>query len=207
MWKWSQNELHEFTLIIFVKAARSGTVKTRLAKDLGDEAACAAYRQLVEDLLNHLGKLSKVELHFTPKDSELEIKRWLRQGWTLQPQGEGDLGTRLQKAFGTAFARGSKRVVIIGSDCPYIVAEDIRQAWAALEENQIVIGPATDGGYWLIGLREEHPQLFTGISWSTNVVCETTLARAKAAGLRVKILRELTDVDTAADWQQFLNQR
>ncbi|MBI2925144.1 MAG: TIGR04282 family arsenosugar biosynthesis glycosyltransferase [Verrucomicrobia bacterium] len=191
-------------LIIFVKAPRPGAVKTRLAETLGAVAACEAYCRLVESLLSRLASLREVELRFTPDDAGAEIKRWLGPGWTARPQGTGDLGTRLEAAFVEAFARGAERVVIIGSDCPRVTVEDVQAAWRALEEHDVVLGPATDGGYWLIGLRSRQRELFDGIAWSTSRVLAQTLARAQAAGLRVQRLRELSDVDTAEDWRGFL---
>ncbi len=191
-------------LIVFVKAPRPGLVKTRLAGALGAAAACQAYRQLVETLLRNLASLPEVELRFTPDDAAKEIRPWVQAGWNSRPQGEGDLGRRLQAAFREAFAEGAGRVVIIGSDCPEVAATDIREAWAGLNRYDMVVGPASDGGYWLIGLRQPQPPLFEGIAWSTATVLAETLQRAKAANLRVQLLRILADVDTEKEWRQFL---
>jgi len=133
-------------LIIFVKAPRPAAVKTRLAESIGTEAACAAYRRLVETLLKQLRNLRAVELCFSPDDAAAEIKGWLEEDWNSSPQGGGDLGQRLQSAFERAFATGVKRAVIIGSDCPAITAEDIYEAWRSLRTHDVVLGPATDGG-------------------------------------------------------------
>jgi len=191
-------------LIIFVKAPRPGTVKTRLAQALGAEAACAAYGQLVQKLLGQLSPLKRVQLRFTPDDAREEIKPWQAAGWELQPQGKGDLGRRLQTAFEQAFMEGAGRVVVIGSDCPAVTTDDIRMAWDALQRDDVVLGPARDGGYWLIGLHKEHPELFEDISWSTDAVLEETLLRARTAGLKVRRLRQLSDVDTISSWKEFL---
>jgi rSAM/selenodomain-associated transferase 1 len=193
-------------LIVFLKAPRPGAVKTRLAEALGTEAACAAYRQLVQTLLKRVAALPSVELCFTPDDAAVEIKPWTQPTWSLTPQGDGDLGRRLQRASNRAFASGAQRAVIIGSDCPEVSVADIEAAWSALRTHDVVLGPATDGGYWLVGLRAAQPDLFTDIAWSTNAVLRETLDRARAAGLSVHLLRELSDVDTQADWQQFLAQ-
>ncbi len=191
-------------LIIFVKAPRPGAVKTRLAETLGALGACEAYCQLVESLLSQLSSLRQVELRFTPDDAGAEIKHWLRPGWTAGPQGTGDLGTRLEAAFAETFDRGAERVVIIGSDCPAVTPRDVQDAWRALESADVVLGPAQDGGYWLVALRRPQPDLFHGIAWSTSRVLAQTLTRAQAAGLRLRRLRELADVDTAEDWRGFL---
>ena len=190
-------------LIIFVKAPRPGTVKTRLAQSIGSKAACAAYCEMVQKMIQELSPLKDVQLRFCPDDAREEFRQWQAPDWELQPQGEGDLGERLQAAFEQAFAGGALRVLVIGSDCPAITIEDIRAAWAALETFDLVLGPARDGGYWLIGLTRLHRQLFEGIAWSTETVLRETLARARSAGLTVKLLRELNDVDTLADWEQF----
>ena len=191
-------------LIVFVKAPRPAAVKTRLAESIGTEAACAAYRRLVETLLKQLRSLRAVELCFSPDDAAAEIKGWLEEDWNSSPQGGGDLGQRLQSAFERAFATGVKRAVIIGSDCPAVTAEDIYEAWNGLWTHDVVLGPATDGGYWLIGLRRLQPGLFHQIPWSTETVFGETMKRIRQAGLDVQLLRELSDVDTAHDWRAFL---
>ncbi len=190
-------------LIIFAKAPRPGMVKTRLAATLGPEAACAAYRELVGQLLANLRALGNVSLHFAPADAAEEIRPWLQKGWTLQAQPEGDLGARMQAAFTSAFASGISRVVLIGSDCPDVTIEDILTAWDSLEKHDVALGPARDGGYWLIGLNQPQPTLFEEIPWSTARVFEKTLRRAESLRLRVHRLRELEDMDTAADWERF----
>ncbi|MDB6109598.1 MAG: hypothetical protein JWR69_1348 [Pedosphaera sp.] len=192
------------SLLVFLKAPRPGQVKTRLATTLGDEAACGIYRRLVETVLDRISSLPNVRLVYAPTDAEEEIQPWVRPGWEIHPQESGDLGQRLHLAFRSAFARGAHRVVIIGSDCPAITTSDITAAWSALRMMDVVLGPATDGGYWLIGLRRPQPVLFENIAWSTGTVFCDTLESARGAGLKVSILRELSDVDTEADWLNFL---
>ena len=193
-------------LIIFVKAPRPGTVKTRLAREIGEAAACAAYCRMVNDLRSNLARLEPVEIRFTPDDARKDVVQWLRPGWRLAPQGVGELGTRLQAAFAQAFASGSKRVVVIGSDCPTVTASDIELGWNELQEHDMVIGPAQDGGYWLIGLRSARPRLFQEINWSTSTVLVETLKRAEAAGLKVKLMRQRSDIDSPTDWKEFLRE-
>src|SRR6266545_1412162 len=120
----------EDKLIVFVKAPRPGAVKTRLANAIGAQAAGAAYCQLVETLLDQLQTLAGVEVCFSPHDAVGEVRHWLRAGWSSRPQADGDLGRRLNSAFRRAFQAGPERVVIVGSDCPGIGVEDIREAWA-----------------------------------------------------------------------------
>ena len=196
-------------LIVFVKAPRAGSVKTRLAQSVGAEAACLIYQVLVGNLLRHIDSLGPVQLRFSPDDAEKDIRRWRRKGWVLAPQGSGGLGRRLMAAFREAFAAGFERVAIIGSDSPEITPEDIEDAWAALREHDVVLGPTKDGGYWLIALRRVVPdrkvtQLFKGIPWSTERVFEKTVEQAQAKKLRVHRLRELQDIDTEQDWKAYL---
>ena len=198
--------MSEERLFIFLKAPRPGAVKTRLAESIGASEAAAAYQILVETLLAKLALLSDVQLRFSPDDALSEIEPWLRPHWQARAQGEGDLGQRLERAFGEAFTEGVNRVVVIGSDCPELTAEDIRAAWAALARDDLVLGPAKDGGYWLIGLKSRQPSLFHSMPWSTDKVLEETLDRARHSGLTFKLLRELSDVDTEQDWLSFLAQ-
>ena len=178
-------------------------VKTRLG--LGPEAECAAYQRLVTAVLSKIAGFKGVELRFTPPDAGPEIEPWLRQSWQMAPQGDGDLGARMQAAFADAFGGGAKPVVIIGSDCPYLEAKDIQSAWKALKTSDLVLGPAEDGGYWLIGLRKMQPALFQDMRWSSNSVFDETIARAKTLGLKTFLLRMLSDVDTKEDWEKFIS--
>ena len=194
-------------LIVFVKAPREGEVKTRLAATVGTRKACAVYRELVGTVLRRIGALKAVELRFTPDDAGAEIQPWLQAGWTARPQGEGDLGVRMNLAFEDSFAEGAGRVVIIGSDCPSVASADIRTAWKELSAHDVVLGPAIDGGYWLIGLRAAQAPLFEGIAWSGDQVLGQTLQRARTLGLRIQLLRILADIDTEEDWNAYVQDR
>lgn len=191
-------------LIVFLKAPRPGLVKTRLAATVGEKIACEIYRELVKTVLDNVAVFPEVELRFAPDESAAEIKPWLRPGWTMTPQGPGDLGQRLHAAFSDAFDRCHQSVTAIGSDCPEFTASDIESAQAALESADVVLGPAADGGYWLIAMKKLQPALFEGIAWSTPAVLTQTLDRAKGRGLKVSLLRTLADVDTEEDWRRFL---
>lgn len=187
-------------IIVFVKAPRPGLVKTRLAATIGQEAACNAYRKLVETVLAGLAPLPHLELRYTPDDAESEILQWQHEGWSCAPQGVGDLGERMHRAIAETESPG----IIIGSDCPGIKPADITAACEALNNYDLVLGPAVDGGYWLIGLATTCPAIFDGIQWSTNNVLNETLDRSEKAGLSVHLLRKLGDVDTANDWAAFV---
>ena len=188
-----------------MRAPRPGSVKTRLAAEIGVDAACNAYRYLLDRLMPGLRPADMaVELRHTPDDAAVEVSPWAEASWQLTAQGDGDLGVRLERAVLQSVAAGFTRTLIIGTDCPYLTLADLREAREALASNDLVLGPAEDGGYWLIGLRNLHPELFRGIPWSTESVLATTLARAQEARLKVRLLRTLADVDTAADWRRFL---
>ena len=194
-------------LIIFLRAPRSGSVKTRIAQTAGKDRASQIYRELVENVLEGVRTLSGVELRFTPDDAQAEIQAWLREKWSAQPQGSGDLGERMQRAFDEAFASGAERVVVIGSDAPEVRAADVRTAWRELKSHDLVVGPAIDGGYWLIGLRAPQPEIFREISWSSDQVLGQTLTRAKSLGLQIQLLRILGDIDTEEDWNAHVRER
>lgn len=194
-------------LIIFVKAPRPGAVKTRIAQTAGAERAGAIYRELVETVLNNLSSIRHTQLRFSPDDALSEVTPWLREDWKTDVQGDGNLGARLQGAFASAFANGAERVVIVGSDCPNVKTRDIRAAWKELKSYDLVVGPAVDGGYWLIGLRAPQPELFRDIAWSSDQVLAQTLQRAKSLGLRIQLLRILNDIDTEEDWNAHVREK
>jgi uncharacterized protein len=153
--------------------------------------------------VNHLRGLREVEIHYSPRDGAGELQEFVQPGWAIKPQAEGDLGQKLESAFREAFAAGAKKVAIIGADCPHVREADIREAWRELNKHDVVLGPATDGGYWLIALKSLRPELFSDIPWSTDQVLAVTLKRAKENGLRTQLLSIYSDVDTAEDWKNF----
>jgi rSAM/selenodomain-associated transferase 1 len=116
------------------------------------------------------------------------------------------LGERLHRAFSESFSEGAERIIIVGSDCPEIAAEDVRGALKELDSHDVVLGPAVDGGYWLIGLRAPHSELFREIPWSSDQVLAQTLRRARNLGLGVQLLRILADIDTEADWNAYVRE-
>lgn len=188
------------SLIVFLKAPIPGQVKTRLAPALGPAGAAAAYRQMVDQLLKNLYALPNVQLRFAPDHAFEAISGWLQKSWCALPQGAGDLGTRLTRAFAQAFERSAHPVIVIGSDCPTVSASDIHLAAAKLRDHDLVLGPATDGGYWLIGMRQFQPSILSDIPWSTSDVLTQTLARIQSASLSVSLLREQSDIDTIDAW-------
>jgi rSAM/selenodomain-associated transferase 1 len=188
-------------LIVFVKRPRPGEVKTRLASEIGAADAAVLYQAMAEHVLRATaprdGGYERV-VEYSPADAGDDIQRWL-PAERCAPQAAGDLGRRMAQAFASAFAEGMPRVVLIGTDAPALAREHVEQAFDALRDADLVLGPAPDGGYCLVGLAALRPELFEGIAWSTPTVCAATLERARAAGLRHRLLSPLRDVDTLAD--------
>ena len=186
--------------LVFVRAPEAGRVKTRLAAALGAEGALRVYRRLAEHTVREARALGgEVRVHFTPADAGPKVRTWLGEGPRYLPQSGGDLGARMEAAFRAAFKEGADRVVIIGSDLPELSAALLRRAFDALESHPAVIGPARDGGYYLLGMRTMIDGLFEGIPWSTAEVLARTLERLGAAGIEPALLDPLTDVDEMDD--------
>jgi rSAM/selenodomain-associated transferase 1 len=193
--------MSERALVVFVKHARPGVVKTRLAASIGDEAAAALYRALVEHVLEATtprpGDYERL-VFFDPPEALAEMRDWL-PGVRLLAQCGGNLGARMSDAFAKAFARGASRVAIVGTDTPDVTRDTVREALRALDAADGAIGPAEDGGYYLLALREPRPQLFEGLAWSTPTVAAETRNRAAALRLTLHELPTLSDLDTLDD--------
>ena len=193
-------------VLLFLKAPRSGDVKTRLARSIGNETALRAYRALVERQCSHLPERERTEVHFTPSDAEVEMQQWLGKDLALYPQAEGPLGVRLMHAVEGAFARGAHNVLCIGGDCPQLQQSHFEQVAATLNTDcDVVFGPSEDGGYYLIGLSAPHPQLFENIPWSTPHTLNASLQQAAKLGLRVKRLEMLYDIDELAELKRAIH--
>jgi len=187
-------------ILVFVRAPEAGRVKTRLAAGIGAEPALRVYRRLAERAVAQARALdAELRIHFTPADAEDEVRRWLGGGAVYLPQRDDDLGGRMAAAFESAFAAGHARVVIIGSDLPGLTAELLRDAFRLLDHHPVVLGPASDGGYYLLGLRGMVPSIFRDIPWSTADVFDATIDRLATRGIHPARLSVLADVDVAAD--------
>jgi len=187
-------------LLVFVKAPIPGKVKTRLATHVGEAEAAAFYRRLgkgVVDQVRDRGYRSVI--FYAPADREDEVRSWLGdEGLEYRPQARGDLGRRMEEALAWALTQAGKACVI-GTDAPGVDREVVQGAFRALDDADAVVGPARDGGYYLLGLTRPVPALFREIPWSTDRVLDRTLDRARRQGLRVRLLDERLDVDTADD--------
>ncbi len=178
-------------------------MKSRLAETVGPVRACEIYEVLLRTVAARLAGIESATVCFAPDDAEADLRRYFPECWQYCPQQGTDLGSRLEHAINEAFQHGAAKVVVIGSDCPDVSAADISDARAALEKNDVVFGPAQDGGYWLIGMKKAQPALFRGIAWGTEKVLDQSQARAEEAGLEIALLRTLADIDTAADWYAY----
>jgi len=185
-------------LIIFVKNPVLGQVKTRLAADVGEEKALKVYQELLKYTKAVSCQVSAKRYLFYANQIE-ENDAWSREAFLKKVQSGRDLGARMSNAFAEV---EEEKKVIIGSDCPQLLSEDIESAFHHLDRFDLVIGPANDGGYYLLGMKEVQRSLFKEMEWSTEKVFQETLNRAKAANLKVKVLRELVDLDTLQDLEE-----
>ncbi len=197
-------------LIIFVKAPGAATVKSRLAKAIGEENARMLYRHFVADILETMGRGPfDVRLFFYPPDQQESVAAWLGHDRPCEPQEGSDLGERMSHAFRKIFSEGYDSLLLIGSDLPDLPATIVEAGFAALGTNDCVIGPAADGGYYLIGFKAAAflPDAFMEIPWGSDSVCESTCRIIKAKGLRLAILPCWRDIDTIEDLKAFIASR
>lgn len=190
-------------LILFTRYPEPGLAKTRLIPVLEAEGAASLHRQMAEHTLMQAKKLRShrdisLEIQFTG-GTVAQMQSWLGMELIYVAQGQGELGDRMFIAFQRAFDQNAAFVIIIGTDCPELDAGILEQAFEALQQHDLVLGPARDGGYYLIGLQRLVPQLFQGIAWSTTIVLQQTVEIAERAGLTIAYLPSLSDVDHPAD--------
>jgi rSAM/selenodomain-associated transferase 1 len=181
------------TLVVFARAAVPGAVKTRLAKQVGDEAALTLHRAFVDDACATAAQVGERRVLCVAGEPSTLADAAARHGLLLEEQAAGDLGARMDAALAAHAAHGP--VCIIGSDSPSLPAEMVRDAFARLRAHDVVLGPSADGGYWLIGTRRSEPELFANIAWSTPSVLPETLRRLEAR--RCALLPFWYDVDDA----------
>ncbi len=197
-------------LIIFAKSPVPGLVKTRLCPPLAPDEAATLHGSLVLDTLERTRHLqgvdrflacapSKQHPFFQTLGARQQIELW-------EQIPDEDLGKRMDDAFGAAFGRKYTYALMVGSDLPTIDGETIQQAVRALAEHDVVIGPSVDGGYYLIGLKQPTPELFSNIPWSTDQVSLLTQQIANHLGLSMKLLPQQRDLDTIEDLQVFIQE-
>lgn len=190
----------ENLLIIFVKYPQAGFVKTRLAKEIGKVKASLLYRLFVETILARTEDTDFTRVIFySPADKRKQIEDWLGPNLKLHPQ-EGDvLGERLSYAFRFAFEKGAKRVIVIGTDSPTLDRKVVLDAFERLKNMQCVLGPALDGGYYLVGLSYFYREIFKGIEWGSDKVFRQTLESIKKLKIKFSLLDEDLDIDNIND--------
>lgn len=188
------DDLH---LIIFIKNPVLGKVKTRLAAGIGDKEALEVYMQLLEITRGVALKVNCTRNVFS--SDEIISDDWEDDKFNKFVQEGEDLGERMKNAFEQVFALGAKKAVIIGSDCPQLTSAIVQEAFVKLDACDVVIGPASDGGYYLLGMKLMHVGLFNEMEWSTDRVRTETLQRIVQQQLTYSLLQVLTDIDTAQD--------
>ena len=195
--------MRENALIVFQKNAIPGKVKTRLAVGVGDQQAMKIYHWLTSKTFQSLSQVAVDAFvfysDFIPNETNEESK-----GGQQQVQVGTNLGDRMRNAFELVFAKGYRKVVIIGTDCPEISPEILNEAFDRLETVNLVLGPAKDGGYYLLGTNQNFPRLFDDIPWSTDQVLDLTKKKAEGLHISITCLETLSDIDTLEDWEDFI---
>ncbi|MEJ7780150.1 MAG: TIGR04282 family arsenosugar biosynthesis glycosyltransferase [Daejeonella sp.] len=185
-------------LIIFVRHPELGSVKTRLAKVIGEEKTLHVYNLLLEHTRTVTRPVNCRKFVYYA-GSIPEHDQWDLPGYTKRQQFGADLGERMLNAFTELFKQGFKRIMIIGSDCYQLRPAHLDSAVSSLEENDAVIGPTFDGGYYLLGMNMLTPEIFRDKAWSSSLVAKQTIETFTRHNLSYHVLRQLHDVDEAAD--------
>jgi rSAM/selenodomain-associated transferase 1 len=191
-------------ILLFVKYPDKGKVKSRLSNALGEDTVLRLYEAFVFDLLETVNKGKyRFKVCFHPPSAQKKIASWLGKSYLCMPQNGSDLGEKMKNAFTSAFSEGLEKVMLIGSDIPDLPKEIIDEAFAS--DGEAVIGPATDGGYYLIGFKRNTflPHIFEGMQWSTPSVFEKTMEIFRRHSYKVHILPQWQDVDTPEDLRAF----
>jgi rSAM/selenodomain-associated transferase 1 len=187
---------------VFAKQAVPGQVKTRLAASRSAEWAAGVAAAFLGDSLDRFAQIDARRIvTFAPDSAAAQFATVCPRGFDLIPQGDGDLGRRLERFFGTQLRAGAESVVVVGTDSPTLPPAFIEQAFEAVATADVVLGPATDGGYYLIGCSRRVPPIFHDITWGCRTVLAQTVARLAEAALRLALLPPWYDVDTLDDWR------
>jgi hypothetical protein len=198
----NQTEIVEpnLALVVFTKYPKPGLAKTRLIPVLGEVGAANLQRSMTTATLKEVQKLTgSVDIYVYFTGAKLTEMRSMFGDFNYRPQAEGDLGNRMLSAFQDLCPQADRRVIIIGCDCPDLNSSLIQSGFDRLQEKDLVLGRAADGGYYLIGLKRPIPALFRGISWSTDRVLSQTVNIATTLGLSIDYLPILRDIDRPED--------
>lgn len=183
-------------LIVFTKNPVKGEVKTRLAKSIGDSNALVIHNALTQKTVEVLNTVKAFKSVYFSKEEERNSV-WKNACQSVDVQKGKDLGARMSHAFQDSFYKGFEKTLIIGSDLWDLTLEDIEKGFKALDKNDLVIGPAEDGGYYLIGMKIPHKELFESIHWGGNQVLKDTLKKCRDK--KIKLLNEKNDIDLWED--------
>lgn len=196
--------MKDSALIVVAKEPVPGRTKTRLCPPFGPKPAAEFYRCLMLDTLALMERLQTADrtVAYVPETARGYFERLVSDGFRLVAQQGADLGERLANAIGYHFDLGYRRVVIMNSDGPTLPLAHLKEAFSGLDSADVTLGPGHDGGYYLIGMKRLHPDLFQGISWSTEQVIPQTLEICRRLGLSVHQLPEWYDVDVEADLER-----
>lgn len=195
-------------LIIFIKAPKIGKVKTRLAKSVGDKNALLIYKSLVKRILFNVKGICLKTIYYSQTKDKDEIEKWLKN-YDLTPQVGETLGEKMANGFENEFNNGMEKVICIGSDIPEITKEIIEKAFNKLENNDCVIGPAKDGGYYLIAFNKDKfdKVFFQSINWGTENVFKETIKLLKNQNMNYFQLEMLNDIDTSLDYEKYIERK
>ncbi len=189
----------------FCKQPIPGQVKTRLARETSPAWAGRVAHAFCLDVLDRMRGISACRLlAYAPKEADAHFRAVVASGFQLHPQADGDLGQRMAAFFAHWLPSAPDGVVLIGTDSPTLPTSFIEQAFAALQDADVVLGPATDGGYYLIGCRGRVPAVFDGIAWGTRSVLAETVQRLESLDVRLALLPPWYDVDTLDDWKMLV---
>lgn len=194
-------------LLLFVKYPTAGEVKTRLASSCSGESAAELYRALVNDIVSRLrGATMDLLICYTPDAARADLQDWLGTDLKYISQKGDGLGERMENAFREAFFMGYRRAVLAGSDVPGLTQDIVQSGLDVLTPQVASVGPASDGGYYLIGFEKYGfaPEVLQGMEWSHTEVCHRTVNRLDALGIECVQLKELDDIDTMADLRQLV---
>jgi hypothetical protein len=206
----SQRNIRE-RIIVFTRYPEPGATKTRLIPALGPDGAAALHASMTEHTMRRVRQLAErrpvsLEVRYEGGDRRL-ARQWLGPGIVCRPQGSGDLGRRMARSFDKAFSDGMERALLVGTDCPEWSPDTLEAALDSLKENQLVLGPANDGGYYLVGLSCMVPRIFDGLPWGENDMFERTLRLANEHHLSTALVEKLSDVDHIDDLHVWENAR
>lgn len=193
--------MEKSAIIIFQKNAALGKVKTRISVDVGDEAAMDIYQQLVSHTHEVCESVPVQKFlfysDFLPEDISI-----FSQEYKFEVQSGNDLGSRMENAYQRVFAKGFEKIIILGTDCGELENRNVVKAFELLDAHEVVIGPARDGGYYLLGMKKMIADLFQEIPWSSEKVLFLTMEKLERQAISYELLEILSDVDRIEDWEK-----